>query len=306
MQAPGRNEKWMPTRRSALIAGLGATAVFATGGGAWASSVGARRIVAAGGAITETVYALGEDSRIVGVDTTSLHPADALRDKANVGYVRALSIEGLLSLAPDLVLTVESAGPPAVLANLRGAGVRVVTFGDDFTEAGVVSRIRGIGREVGAERRAEALAVDIEAQFARLAQARARLNTRKHVLFLLSLQNGRPLVGGRGTSADAIIRLAGGVNAVETLDGFKPMTDEGVIGTAADVVLVMDRGGHALTAERVFGLQTFARTPAAANSALIAMDGLLLLGFGPRTARAAGDLMARLYPDLAADVGSRP
>ncbi|HEX2336341.1 MAG TPA: hemin ABC transporter substrate-binding protein, partial [Hyphomicrobiaceae bacterium] len=58
----------------------------------------ASRILSVGGDITEIIYALGADARLVGVDSTSQFPAKALKDKANVGYMRALSIEGVISV----------------------------------------------------------------------------------------------------------------------------------------------------------------------------------------------------------------
>ena len=65
------------------------------------------RIVSIGGAITEILYALGLEDRIAGVDTTSLFPAAALREKPNVGYMRQLSAEGVLGLNPSLVFAIE-------------------------------------------------------------------------------------------------------------------------------------------------------------------------------------------------------
>ena len=99
--------------------------------------------------------------------------------------------------------------------------------------------------------------------------------------------------------ADAIIKLAGAVNAAEAVDGYKPMTDEAVIAAAPDVILKMTNGNLVGEAEEIFALPSFAATPAAAKKTLIGMDGLYLLGFGPRTPDAVRDLMAALYPDLA-------
>jgi len=73
------------------------------------------RIVSIGGAVTETIYALGLESRIVGVDTTSLYPPEALKRAPNVGYMRALSAEGILSLKPSWVIAIEGSGPPGAL-----------------------------------------------------------------------------------------------------------------------------------------------------------------------------------------------
>ncbi|QCK86929.1 hemin ABC transporter substrate-binding protein [Phreatobacter aquaticus] len=251
-----------------------------------------QRIVAAGGVITEILYALGLGDRLVGVDSTSLFPADALKDKPNVGYVRQLSAEGILSLRPSLVIAVEGAGPPDALKLVAEAGVKVERLAEDLSEQGIVQRIRAVGRLAGAGDRAEALGNAVEAHFAALKLERDRIASRKRILFVLSLQNGRATVGGRNSSADAIIRLAGGINAADNVEGYKPMTDEGIIAAAPDVVLVMARGGdHALSAADVFRLPAFSATPAAAAAKLVAMDPLYLLGFGPRTPEAARDLM---------------
>jgi iron complex transport system substrate-binding protein len=259
-----------------------------------------RRIVAAGGVITEILYALGRQELLVGVDSTSLHPAEAMREKANVGYVRALSAEGVLSLRPTDLLAVDGAGPPDTVKLIAEAGVKVARISEDTTEAGVAARIRLIGRIADATDRAEALAARVEAGFAALKQQRDALAARKRVLFVLSLQNGRVMVGGARSSADAIIRLAGAVNAAETVEGYKPLTDEGLIAAAPDVVLMMKHNEHAASPEQVFGQAALSTTPAARTRSLVAMDGLYLLGFGPRTPEAARDLMAAVY------AGTRP
>lgn len=259
----------------------------------------AQRLVAAGGVITEILYALGRESLIVGVDTTSLHPPQAMREKANVGYVRALSAEGVLSLRPTAVIAVEGAGPPDTLKLIAEAGVRVERLSEDTSETGVVGRIRTIGRLVDAEASAEELAAGVESRFAVLKREREALPARKRVLFVLSLQNGRATVGGRGSSADAIIAHAGAINAAGAVEGYKPLTDEGIIAAAPDVILMMKRGDHAAAPGEVFALPAFSATPAAARQALVTMDGLYLLGFGPRTPEAARDLMAAIYGSAA-------
>jgi iron complex transport system substrate-binding protein len=290
VQIPSRG----PSRRTLLAATAGL--VFSARPGSSAE----RRIVAAGGVITEILYALGRQDLLVGVDSTSLHPAEAMRDKANVGYVRALSAEGVLSLRPTDLLAVDGAGPPDTVKLIAEAGVKVARISEDTTEAGVAARIRMIGRIADVADRAEALATRVEAGFAALKQQRDALAARKRVLFVLSLQNGRVMVGGARSSADAIIRLAGAVNAAETVEGYKPLTDEGLIAAAPDVVLMMKHNEHAASPEQVFGQAALSTTPAARTRSLVAMDGLYLLGFGPRTPEAARDLMAAVYP------GARP
>lgn len=257
-----------------------------------------QRIVAVGGVVTEVLYALGLQDSIVGVDTTSLWPPEALKEKKNVGYVRALSAEGVLSLKPSLVIAVEGAGPPDAMALVREAGLSMAPVPEALTPEAVVSKIEIIGKAAGAAEPARQLAAGVKARFAELDKLRAGLPGKKRVLFVLSLQNGRTMVGGRNSTADAIIALAGGVNAAEAVEGFKPMTDEAIITAAPDYVLMMRHSAApSQTPEELFALPAFSQTPAAKTKGLIRMDGLYLLGFGPRTPDAARDLMAALYPE---------
>lgn len=115
-----------PSRRSLLIA-LATPALEGLLRPLAAGTVAAtpeRRIISAGGAITEVLYALGREAEIVGVDSTSQHPAEALQTKANVGYLRALGAEGVLSLKPNLVIATDGAGPPDVLRISRAPASR--------------------------------------------------------------------------------------------------------------------------------------------------------------------------------------
>jgi iron complex transport system substrate-binding protein len=259
---------------------------------------GPERIVAAGGVVTEILYSLGARDRIVGVDSTSLHPAAALKDKANIGYVRALSAEGVLSLKPSRVIAIDGAGPPDVMRLLREAGVPISTIPEDLSEEGVAARIRAVGAAAGLGDPAERLAANTTEQFRQLAASRRAIARPRRVLFVLALREGRPMVGGRNSGADAIIRLAGAVNAADAVEGYKPMSDEAVIAAAPDVIVMMDRGAHAVSADELFGTASFSATPAARSRSLIVMDGLYLLGFGPRTPAAARDLMAAIQPEL--------
>lgn len=265
--------------------------------GGQAASAAEDRIVAAGGVVTEILYALGAADRIAGVDATSLHPPEALQAKPNVGYVRQLSAEGVLSLRPSRIIAIEGAGPPDVMRLLADAGVPIATIPEDYSAAGVSARIRAVGAAAGLAEQAGALAADVEGRFARLTALRSGVERPRRVLFVLALRDGRPMVGGRNSGADAIIRLAGAVNAAGGVEGYKPMADEAVIAAMPDVVLMMDRGAHAVKPDDLFQMPAFAATPAAARRALVLMDGLYLLGFGPRTPAAARDLMAAVYPE---------
>ncbi|WP_370691396.1 heme/hemin ABC transporter substrate-binding protein [Affinirhizobium pseudoryzae] len=261
-----------------------------------AANPSAKRIVSIGGTVTEILYALGAGDRVIARDSTSSFPVEVMK-KPDIGYMRALSPEGILGQSPDLILSEDGAGPPDALAILKASEIPMVTIDTPPDGAAIARKIRDVGAAVGLADKAETLAVKTDADLAALAGEVNKLpQPRKRVLFVLSVANGRIMAGGKDTEAGAIIEMAGGVNAAEGITGYKPLTDEAVIAAKPDVVLVMHTGNHGVKPEEVFALPAFQSTPAAASQSLIRMDGLLLLGFGPRTPEAARSLASQLYP----------
>lgn len=256
-----------------------------------------QRVLSIGGAVTEIVYALGEEERLVGRDSTSSYPEAALK-LPDVGYMRALAPEGVLSIKPDLILAREGSGPPEAIEVLKSASIPFVDVPERYTAEGVEEAIRVVAKALDAEGKGDTLRAEFAEQAAALEAAVAGIGEKKRVLFILSMQDGRILASGKGTAADGILTLAGAANAITEYDGYKQLTDEALIEADPDVILMMDRGGEfAVDDETLFlhpGLKT---TQAAKDRAVIRMDGLYLIGFGPRTASAALDLAKALYGD---------
>lgn len=263
-------------------------------------------IVSIGGSITEIVYQLGQQHRLIARDSTSTYPEAALA-LPDVGYVRGLAAEGVLAMTPALVLAEADAGPPETLDVLREAGVRLILIPDDPTGPGIVEKVRAIGAALNVEAEAEALANDVTAALDRAA-ARARgvaAGTRKHVLFILSGQGGRILAAGRNTEAATVISMAGAINALDGFDGYKPISDEAIVEAAPDVILMMTRGGVVkMDDAALFALPAIAATPAGASRTVIRMNGQYLLGFSPRTVQAVQDLADALYGEQTDDAGN--
>jgi iron complex transport system substrate-binding protein len=258
------------------------------------------RIVSIGGAITEILYALGLEQRVVAIDSTSFYPPQALREKPNVGYMRALSPEGVLGLNPSLILATEDAGPKEAITVLRAAGIPFVLVPDKHTGKGILDKIEIVAAAAGNTERGACLAKAVASDLDALAQIRTQVDHPLKATFLLSFVNDRAMVAGRSTAADGIIKLAGATNAILEYEGYKPINDEAIIAAKPEFVLAMQRDSHPLDARTVFAHPGFALTPAAKRQAFVAMNGLYLLGFGPRTALAARDLATTLYPTLSA------
>lgn len=259
------------------------------------TALAAERLVTVDGAVTEIVYALGQASRLVGVDTTSTYPP-AAKELASVGYKRALSAEGLLSLAPDLVLATEDAGPPEVLGQIRAAGVEVREVPDAATLDGLREKIRAVAAALDARDMGEILIARIELQLEQLAQALGKADTRPRVLFLMVVGSGIDHSAGRGAPVDTLIQLAGGENVLhETVEDYTPLSPEAALAAGPDIILVSDRAIKDLRGiDGVLGRAGLAATPAGQARRVIALDTGLLFHFGPRIAEAAEDLARKL------------
>ena len=257
------------------------------------------RILSIGGDVTEILYALNAQARIIAVDSTSQFPPAALKEKPNVGYLRALATEGVLSTNPTLIIAAKDAGPPPVVAALKASSIPYVEVPDDQTPEGVATKIRFVASLIGEQAAGDALAKEIERDFAELAKQRAKITKPVRGLFVLTVQNGRATVAGAHTSAAAIFKLAGAENAAADVEGFKPLADEAGVELAPDAIITMKHSSSSFRSDAVLGVKGLQSSPAAKNNRIYEMDGLYLLGFGPRTAQAARDLMNLLYPDLA-------
>ncbi|WP_145108877.1 heme/hemin ABC transporter substrate-binding protein [Cereibacter sediminicola] len=253
-----------------------------------------QRILSIGGAVTEIVYALGQQDRLVGRDTTSSWPpeAGALPD---VGYMRALSPEGVLSLVPDLILAEAGAGPAEAMEAIRAASVPVVTVPDVLSPEGVADKIRTVAEALGQRDRGEALAGTVLAEIEAVAASTSAEPQKRRAVFLLSTTGGRLMAAGEGSSAEVMLQLAGAENALSGFQGYKQVSDEAMIAAAPDVVVMMARDETPAAAD-IFALPALAASPAASGRQLVTLDGLFLLGFGPRTGQAVRALHDALYP----------
>lgn len=258
-----------------------------------------QRVVALGGDITEIVYALGAQSALVGVDSTSLWPQAATR-LPDVGYVRQLAAEGILSLHPQLILATHDAGPATVMSQLRDAGVRIEAMPMTRTPAGVTAKVKQVGTALGRDEQARSLAGKLESQYADLAKAVSIMPRHPRVMFLMSAGDGSPKAAGRDTAADSAIALAGGHNVGEGYSGYKAVSAEALAALAPEVIVLMhERESELGGVDGVLKLPGIAMTPAGRARRIVFVDGQALLGFGPRNAEhelALQRLLAAVQP----------
>ena len=259
-------------------------------GGLAAQAAPAPRIVSLNGTVSEIICALGHQGELVGVDVTSTYPA-ALEKLPKVGHTRTISTEGVLALAPTLVVGTTESVKPDVAAQLRSAGIKVELFKQDLSVNGTRQLVRDVAAAFGATAQVPAVLRKLDAD---LAQVKKPAKAPK-VLFIYARGAGTLMVAGTGTSAEKIIQLAGGQNAATAFADFKPLTAEALVAANPDVLLLFDSGLASLGG--VGGLQKIpgiAQTTAGRTGRVVEMDGQLLTGFGPRLGQAAAELSRKL------------
>ncbi|MBT0625928.1 ABC transporter substrate-binding protein [Pseudomonas fluorescens] len=262
-----------------------------------------QRWVSAGGALSEWVTALGGESKLVGVDTTSQHP-ESLKALPSIGYQRQLSAEGILSLRPQVLVGTEEMGPPPVLAQIRGAGVQVEMFSAEPDLPTLKGNLQHLGKLLGSEAKANELftgyAQALEQQRRWVTQAQATQKA-PGVLLVLGHAGGKPLIAGKDTAADWLLQQAGGRN-LATHTGYKPFSVESLAGLSPDVLVFADRAltGDAARAALFKENPMLASTPAAKNGRVFELDPTLLVGgLGPRVPQSLVQLSAGFYPSQA-------
>lgn len=259
-----------------------------------------QRWISSGGSLSEWVVALGGESRLVGVDSTSQHP-ESLRALPSIGYQRQLAAEGMLTLRPDMLIGSEEMGPPPVLAQLRGAGVLVEMLSSKADLSSLQASLQRIGTLLGEPQRADQA---FAAYQQRLQQQADWLVNAQHqqaapsVLLLLGHAGGSPMAGGKDTSADWLIERAGGRN-LASHSGFKALSTEALLALDPEVVIIADRSlsGDAAREALLQQNPALAATQAARNQRLLMLDPTLLVGgLGPRLPDGLAALSAAFYP----------
>jgi iron complex transport system substrate-binding protein len=261
----------------ALTAGVAQAAISVTddAGAIVEIRAPARRIVSLAPHATELLYAVGAGDRVVGVLATSDWPPEASA-KPRVGDSRALDLERILALAPDLVVTWPYAAP-AQVGVLRARGVPVFVA-DPATIDGIATDLERLGALAGNPARAAERAAAFRAEIARLA---ARHAGAARVRVFYEIWNA-PLytIGGHHVISEAI-RVCGGENVFAALTLPAPLVSvEAVIDAAPDAIVAGADGG--VRPAWLDDWRRWTTLPAVARGNLLVVDANLQHRSGPR------------------------
>ena len=236
-----------------------------------------QRIVCLTEETVETLYLLGEDARIVGVSGFAVRPPQVRREKPRVSAFTSADIDGILALAPDLVLTYSDLQAD-IAAQLIRRGVAVHAF-NHHDIAGIFDMIRMLGAMVGAGEKAEALAREFERRLDALAPTPA--GERPRVFFEEWYE---PIIAGSRWVSE-LIEVAGGTDVFAEKARSKAGKDrivspEDVVAAAPDLI-IGSWCGKKFVPGRVAARPGFAALPAVRSDRLYEINSTLILQPGP-------------------------
>ena len=165
--------------------------------------IGPRRIVCLTEEPTETLYALGESERIVGISGFTVRPSRARREKPKVSAFTSAKIDRILELQPDFVIGFSDIQAD-IAAELICKGVEV-WISNHRSVAGILDYIRRLGALVGAGDRAIAYADELQRGLDAAAAA-VPAGPRPRVYFE---EWDEPMISGIQWVAE-LVRIAGG------------------------------------------------------------------------------------------------
>jgi iron complex transport system substrate-binding protein len=255
------------------------------------------RVVALAPSVTEIVFALGQEHRLVGASTHSDFPANA-KNLPKVGtYVRP-DLERILALKPDLCLAVKDGNPKALIERLEGLGVPVYAV-DPRSFAAIIEAVQGIGEILGVEGEAGVVTNEMQRRIEEVRQVAAMATTRPRVFYQIGLA---PMVSaGQGTFLHEMIELAGGDNLAAGEELYPRFAPEEVVTLAPEIILVSAMRSEGVRAQEHWA--RFGAIPAVREGRVHAVDSDLFDRPSPRLVLALEEMARLLHPEL---FGERP
>lgn len=245
-----------------------------------------KKVVSLCNTASETLFSLGLEDRIVGVDITSKYP-ESFGELPQLGHYPNFNSEAIISLAPDIVFARAGEVKPELEVQLKALDIDLVLINQVYSIEGTNNIIDLISNKVELTNKGQDLKERIRSSFSLLTP----LSRAPKTIFIYARAGGPLLVSGNNTQMDGLMQLAGGQNAITEFDGFKPLSSEGLINANPEVIIVFQSALSSLN-----GLEGLNNTPgmeattAGQKKNFYAIDEVLAASFGPRLGEAIQDL----------------
>jgi iron complex transport system substrate-binding protein len=263
-----------------------------------------QRIVALAPSITEILFALDLERRLVGATQFSNYPPPAASLPKVGSYVR-LDIEKIVSLKPDLCIAVKDGNPITVIRKLESVGIAVYAVDPRNLEA-VMGTMMELGQLLGVGERADAVVAAMADRIERVHTQLAGVERRPGVFFQIGIS---PIVSaGTPTFIHELIVMAGGTNLAQGPTPYPRFSKEQVIGLLPEVMIITSMARDVVFEQVKADWQQWGDIPAVRNHRIHLIDSDIVDRASPRLVQGLETLAGMVHPDRfpVADTGVKP
>lgn len=194
-----------------------------------------KRIISLAPSITEAIYLLKKEDTLVGNTIYCKIPKEA-QYKEKVGTIVDANLEKILTLRPDIVIATELTNQKTI-EKLRQLNIEVVKFHSPKNFKELCSQFLELAKILGKEKEAEEIIKEAEKKLSKIED---NIKNLPKVKVFVEIQ-AKPLMGiGNDSFIDDFIKLAGGINIVDTKTGI--YLREEVVKKNPDVIVILDMG----------------------------------------------------------------
>lgn len=255
-----------------------------------------QKIITAGGTITEVVDALGHGSEIIATDLTSTYPA-SMKDLPSIGYRNQIKAEGILALGPDLVLIEEGYLSPDVITQLKASAVEIEVFKKPKSVTETKALVTTLAEFFQEPEKAQNINQKIDSDIKNLKGFLTTNQDSPTAVFVMARGPETLFIAGDQTFSSEIFNLANIKNISTGFDDFIPLSPESLASLNPEFIVLFSSGLQSLGGvDGISKIQGIDQTIAFQRKQIVAMDGQLLSGFGPRVGEAALELAKAVRP----------
>jgi iron complex transport system substrate-binding protein len=255
-----------------------------------------QRIITAGSVITETVCALGDCSKIIASDRTSLYP-ESIQQLPSIGYRTGISAEGILGLKPTLIIVEKEYVEASVLQQLSSSGITLVIVERELNFNDTKKLINQIAVVLGRQEEAKKLIAKNEAELAEAKKMLQKAVTKPTVLAVYNRGTSTVSIAGKGTFSE-ILQYTNAQNAFDNIEGYKPLSTEALIAANPDYLVLTSTGFESIGGmDGVLKISGVAQTTAGKKKQIVVLNSLKLTNFGPRFGETVKELVGLLHPE---------
>ena len=252
------------------------------------------RIVALAPSVTEIVFALGQEQRLVGVTQYSDFPKAAVQYPKVGSYVN-LDLERIFALQPDFCIGVKDGNPKDVVDRLGDLNIPVFVVNPRGL-ASVMETVAAIGDILGAEERAQTVIADMQSRIDAVDQVVKQSQTKPRVFFQIGIS---PIVSvGSPTFINELIVRAGGTNVAAGSVAYPRYSREQVLGMKPEVIVITSMARHAIFQQVKSEWEQWPEIPAVRDGHIFMQDSNLFDRPTPRLVDGLELLSTMIHPEL--------